>query len=152
MRKSCVTSASSPKRNTRWSALMPVSPSPRPKPNVFGPSRSRSTSAGISCGSAGPGVTRVRTPNKHRPGPKTSSRRSTSGEDRGRMLVIDASCLFEVVADTQRAEGIRRRLAADTDHAAPHLVDAEVLGVIRRQFLVGTLDHTAAAQAVDDLR
>jgi len=68
------------------------------------------------------------------------------------MLVIDASCLFEVVADTQGAEGIRRRLAADTDHAAPHLVDAEVLGVIRRQFLVGTLDHTAAAQAVDDLR
>jgi predicted nucleic acid-binding protein len=67
------------------------------------------------------------------------------------MLVVDASCLFEVVADTERAEPIRTALVADTDHAAPHLVDAEVLGVIRRHRLNGALDPTAAAQAVDDL-
>jgi len=67
------------------------------------------------------------------------------------MLVVDASCLFEVVADTRKAEPIRRRLAADTDQAAPHLIDAEVLGVIRRQRLSGVLDATSSAQAVDDL-
>lgn len=68
------------------------------------------------------------------------------------MLVVDASCLYEVLADTPAAEPIRDRLAADDDHAAPHLVDAEVLGVIRRQHLLGDLDGTAATQAVDDLR
>jgi predicted nucleic acid-binding protein len=68
------------------------------------------------------------------------------------MLVIDASCLFEIVADTERAEPVRRRVADDPYHAAPHLVDAEVLGVIRRFYLAGHLDATAADQAVDDLR
>jgi len=68
------------------------------------------------------------------------------------MLVVDASCLFEVVADTLASEAIRQRLAADPDHAAPHVVDAEVLGVIRRHHLTGLLDATAASQAIDDLR
>lgn len=68
------------------------------------------------------------------------------------MLVVDASCLYEVVADTAAADLIRQRLAADVDQAAPHLVDAEVLGVIRREHLRGKLDGTAAAQAVEDLR
>ena len=68
------------------------------------------------------------------------------------MIVIDASVLFEVLADTAGAEPMRQRLAADPDHAAPHLVDAEVSGVIRREWLRGTRDHTAAAQAVADLR
>lgn len=67
------------------------------------------------------------------------------------MLVVDASCLYEVVADTPHAEEIRGRLAADPDHCAPHVIDAEVLGVIRRHHLVGALDATSAAQAVDDL-
>lgn len=68
------------------------------------------------------------------------------------MLVVDASALFEVVADTPAAEGLRQRLVADPDHAAPHVVDVEVFGVIRREHLLGRLDHTAAAQAVADLR
>lgn len=67
------------------------------------------------------------------------------------MLVVDASCLYEVVAGTASAEPIRRRLAADVDHAAPHVVDVEVLNVIRRELLLGHLDPTAAGQAVDDL-
>jgi len=70
---------------------------------------------------------------------------------RGPMLVVDASCLYEVVADTAVSEPIRTLLAADPDHAAPHLIDAEVLGVIRRHHQNGALDPTAAAQAVDDL-
>jgi predicted nucleic acid-binding protein len=68
------------------------------------------------------------------------------------MLVVDASCLFEVVADTPRAEEIAARLAADTEHAAPEIIDVEVLGVIRAQHVRGVLDETAAGQAVADLR
>jgi predicted nucleic acid-binding protein len=68
------------------------------------------------------------------------------------MLIVDASCLYEVVADGTRAEAVRDRMRRDTDQAAPHVVDAEVLGVIRRDLMLGRLDHTAAYQAVEDLR
>jgi predicted nucleic acid-binding protein len=68
------------------------------------------------------------------------------------MLVVDASCLYEVVADAPQAERVRERLSADTDQAAPHLIDAEVLGIVRRDHLLGRLDATAARQAVEDLR
>lgn len=68
------------------------------------------------------------------------------------MLVVDASCLFEVVADTPRAAVIAARLAADDDQVAPHVIDVEVMGVVRSQHLRGHLDGTAAAQAIEDLR
>lgn len=68
------------------------------------------------------------------------------------MLVVDASCLFEVVADTPRAGIIAERLAEDPDQLAPHAIDVEVLSVVRAQFLRGRLDGTAAGQAVADLR
>ena len=68
------------------------------------------------------------------------------------MLIVDASCLYEVVADRAMSARVRARLASDRDQAAPHVVDAEVLGIIRRDLLVGRLDRTAAAQAVEDLR
>lgn len=68
------------------------------------------------------------------------------------MLIVDASCLYEVVADTARSDDVRGRLALDPDHAAPSVVDVEVVSVIRRDFLLGHLDATAADQAVEDLR
>ena len=68
------------------------------------------------------------------------------------MLVVDASCLFEVVADTPRADDIRSRLATDVDQLAPDVIDVEVFGMIRAQYSRGRLDGTAAAQAVADLR
>jgi predicted nucleic acid-binding protein len=68
------------------------------------------------------------------------------------MLVVDASVLFEVVADTPTAEPLRSRMLEDQDHAAPHLIDAEVLAVIQTHRRGGALDATAATQAVDDLR
>ncbi len=68
------------------------------------------------------------------------------------MLVVDASVLFEVVADTPGSESIRRLLTHDSEHAAPHLVDAEMLSVIQTKHRTGALDRTAASQAVDDLR
>jgi len=67
------------------------------------------------------------------------------------MLVVDASCLCEVVIGGPGAEAIRDRLSADVDHAAPHVVDVEVLCVIRREHLRGRLDRTEATQAVEDL-
>jgi len=67
------------------------------------------------------------------------------------MLVVDASCLCEVLVSGRGAEAIRARLAADEDHAAPHVVDVEVFGVIRREHLRGRLDRTEAAQAIEDL-
>lgn len=67
------------------------------------------------------------------------------------MLVVDASCLYEVLIGGRSAETIGERLAADRDHAAPHVVDVEVFGVIRRDHLRGQLDRTQAAQAVEDL-
>lgn len=68
------------------------------------------------------------------------------------MLVVDASCLYAVVADTPDGERVRSSLMLDQDLAAPHVVDVEVLGIIRRDRLLGRLDPTAANQAVDDLR
>ena len=68
------------------------------------------------------------------------------------MIVVDASCLYEVLVDTRGAEPIRQRLASDTDHAAPHVIDAEVFSLIRRDHLARDLDATAAALAVEDLR
>lgn len=67
------------------------------------------------------------------------------------MLVVDASCLCEVVIGGRGAEAIRERLSADDDHAAPHVIDVEVFGVIRREYQRGRLDRTAATQAVEDL-
>lgn len=68
------------------------------------------------------------------------------------MIVVDASCLYEVVVGTSSAEAIRARLSRDPDHAAPHIVDAEVFSLIRRQYLAGRLDATLAGLAVEDLR
>ena len=68
------------------------------------------------------------------------------------MLVVDASCLAEVALAGPDAEPVRGRLGADPEQAAPHLADAEVLGVVRRAHLRGELDLTAAGQAIEDLR
>jgi predicted nucleic acid-binding protein len=67
------------------------------------------------------------------------------------MLIVDASCLYEVLVGTERAELIRERFLADPDHGAPHLIDVEVFNVIRRDLLLGRLDQTTADQAIDDL-
>ncbi|HZJ04545.1 MAG TPA: type II toxin-antitoxin system VapC family toxin [Nocardioidaceae bacterium] len=67
------------------------------------------------------------------------------------MLVVDASCLCEVLVGGPGAESTRRRLAANSDHAAPQIVDVEVFGVVRREHLRGRLDRTEATQAVDEL-
>jgi predicted nucleic acid-binding protein len=78
--------------------------------------------------------------------------RSTSCAGHGLMLIVDAACLYELVARTERASQIEEFLEQDPDFAAPHIVDVEVLGIIRRDLMLGLLDPTAARQAVEDLR
>ena len=68
------------------------------------------------------------------------------------MIVLDASVLFEIVADTPRSDSLRMRLAQEDDQSAPHLIDAEVLHVIQSRLRHGDLDNTAATQAIEDLR
>lgn len=68
------------------------------------------------------------------------------------MLVVDASCLYEVVAGGDLADEIRQALTQDQEQGAPHIVDVEVFGVIRREHRHGRLDMTAATQAIEDLR
>ncbi|CAN5810829.1 MAG: type II toxin-antitoxin system VapC family toxin [Ilumatobacteraceae bacterium] len=68
------------------------------------------------------------------------------------MLIVDASCLYEVVADTASSEFLRQRMDGDEEHAAPHVIDVEVLNVIRRDLLLGRLEAVAADQAIADLR
>lgn len=67
------------------------------------------------------------------------------------MLVVDASCLYEFLIGNPEGETIRRRLDADPEYAAPHVVDVEVLGAVRRQHMLGILDGTEASQAIKDL-
>lgn len=68
------------------------------------------------------------------------------------MLVVDAGSLYEVATHTPRGERISERLNDGGELAAPHVIDVEVLGVIRRNFLSGELDRTGAELAVDFLR
>ncbi len=67
------------------------------------------------------------------------------------MLVVDASVLIEVLVGGSRSEGAARALAADPEWAAPHCIDAEVLGVVRRDWQRGVIDETTASLAVHDL-
>lgn len=68
------------------------------------------------------------------------------------MIVVDASCLYEVVVGSPNSSAIAQRLETDRDQVAPHIVDVEVFGLIRRDFLAGRLESSMAEMAVDDLR
>jgi predicted nucleic acid-binding protein len=68
------------------------------------------------------------------------------------VIVVDASCLCEVLVDAPAAEAVRARLLADPDQAAPHLIDVEVFGIIRRLQMLSAIDETTAGLALDDLR
>ena len=67
------------------------------------------------------------------------------------MIIVDASCLGEVLVNGPLAESIRLRLSLDSEHAAPHVIDVEVFGIIQRLRMMDTIDETAAALAVEDL-
>lgn len=67
------------------------------------------------------------------------------------MIVVDASCLGEVLVNGPLAEASRLRLSTETDFAAPHVIDVEVFGVVRRLRRLDAIDKTTAELALDDL-
>lgn len=67
------------------------------------------------------------------------------------MIVLDASAILEVLLATPSASSVLSRLSApgETLHA-PHLLDLEVLQVLRRYAANGDITVERARQAVED--
>ena len=68
------------------------------------------------------------------------------------MIVVDASAILEVLLNTPAAERIGKRLfAVGQSLHAPHLLDLEVVQVLRRRWLAGDLGPKRSTEALDDL-
>jgi predicted nucleic acid-binding protein len=67
------------------------------------------------------------------------------------VIVVDASAVLEMILNRPAAPALRRRLlhSGELLHA-PHLIDVEVLQVIRRYLLAGNLDEQRATEAMRD--
>ena len=65
-------------------------------------------------------------------------------------VVIDASALFELVVQSERAPAVAQAVGA-TDMVAPDVVNPQVLAILRRLERTGSLPAREAVQAVDDL-
>lgn len=67
------------------------------------------------------------------------------------MIVLDASAVLEVVLATPAAPSVLARLSAtgETFHA-PHLLDLEILQVLRRYSATGEMTPARAEQALAD--
>jgi len=65
------------------------------------------------------------------------------------MPVVDASVLVELLCETDQAEAVEERLAAE-EHSlwAPHLVDAEVGQALRRAVRSGRMGAEEAGEAI----
>ena len=65
------------------------------------------------------------------------------------MIVIDASALMEVLLATGVGARVRARLFREEETLhAPHLLDLELVHVLRRYCLIGELQPNRAAQAL----
>lgn len=67
------------------------------------------------------------------------------------MLIVDASCLYEVISEGPLADAVRGVLEEFEEMGAPELIDVEVLGLIRRDTRLGLLHESRAAIAVAEL-
>lgn len=68
------------------------------------------------------------------------------------MQIVDASCLVELVTDGAAASRVRAALDPEGLFAAPHIVDVEVVGIIRRDHRRGVIDRTEARIAIERLQ
>ena len=68
------------------------------------------------------------------------------------MIVVDASAILEILLNTRAATRVAGRLfaAGETLHA-PHLLDLEVVQVLRRYAAAGALTGERGDQALEDL-
>jgi predicted nucleic acid-binding protein len=67
------------------------------------------------------------------------------------MLVVDASCLYEVITEGPFAEETRNILATSDELAAPAIIDVEIVSLIRRDLLSSTLAPSRADIAMAEL-
>lgn len=66
------------------------------------------------------------------------------------MIVIDASAAFELILNAPAARKIRTRLVdSGEDLRAPHLIDLEIIQVLRRQIASKSLTAQVAGWSLD---
>jgi predicted nucleic acid-binding protein len=76
-----------------------------------------------------------------------------SGKSGRTVVVVDSSAVLDVLLGNRSAPALRKRfLKEDERLQAPHLIDLEVLQVIRRHARFGDLDVARARIAIDDHR
>ena len=69
------------------------------------------------------------------------------------MIVLDASCLVELLVGTQKGRTVAARIADPGESLhVPHLADVEVMQTIRRLVRDGDLDGMSARTAIEVLR
>jgi Predicted nucleic acid-binding protein, contains PIN domain len=67
------------------------------------------------------------------------------------VLVVDASCLYEVITEGPPAPWVRQTLLSADDPVAPEIIDSEVVGVLRRDVARGELEVSRAEIAIVEL-
>jgi predicted nucleic acid-binding protein len=67
------------------------------------------------------------------------------------VIVVDASVLASALADDGRDGAAARSRLRGEDLAAPQLIDLEIISVLRRRHLAGTLPRDRAELALEDL-
>lgn len=77
--------------------------------------------------------------------------RSVPAVTANRVLVVDTSAVVAAVTEDPPPEAVQARLSTDGDLHAPHLLDVEVVGVLRRLVRQGELRPARAEAALEDL-
>ena len=68
------------------------------------------------------------------------------------MIVLDASSVLEVLLRSQAGVEIEKRIFSPRENLfAPHLLDLEVLQVLRRYYAFGEIDSERGKEAIEDL-
>lgn len=67
------------------------------------------------------------------------------------MIVLDASAAIEFLLATPRGARVEARLLSGSSFHAPHLIDVEVLQVLRRLVQLGEVSPRRALEALQDL-
>lgn len=76
--------------------------------------------------------------------------RRPSGKSGKSVVIVDASAILDLLLVKPSAPALRRRLFDQNDELnAPHLIDLEVLQVMRRHARLGALDASHARQVMD---
>lgn len=69
------------------------------------------------------------------------------------MMVLDASAVLELVLVTDAGQLVRERIASPSETLhVPHLIDLEILQVLRRYCASGVLEAERARIALDDFQ